>query len=162
MASVLKKLSAFVPTMEDTVGNLDGVVATQAPAVESPITQHADMDEGPVGLGQPAIGEAQPTATAAGSANARLESRHPKAAKAGRRRVADSTGETQRNKDGSLDMRFLRRTGRTMQMSLKLRPDLPDAMKLAAYEEGISLGELMEQMWAAYDLQRHGRRARSS
>ena len=84
-----------------------------------------------------------------------------KSAKSERRRVSEALPGMPRTPFGSLDGRSLRRTGRTLQFSVKLRPELPEAMKVAAYEAGIGLGELIEDMWAAYEQRGQSRKNRT-
>lgn len=117
--SVLKKLSAFVPTMEDTIGNLEPAPETPAPRsiAASPVIAAMATPPRP------------------------------------RRRTA-MLEDRLRTKAGGVDGRSMRRTGRTAMMSLKVRPELPEAMKASAFEDGITLGELMDEMWSAYQARR--------
>lgn len=153
MANVLKKLSAFVPTIEDTVGNLDALpAATTAPVVAEQAGYPSAVDSALVPNSAPhlaAASEGEPASAAQkGKTNPRSN--------AGQRRQDVGGFVTLRNKDGGIDGRSLNRSGRVASLALRLKPELTDAMKLAAYHEGITLGELTERMWAAYTARRQG------
>ena len=164
MANVLKKLSAFVPTMEDTVGNFEPAAATKAPST---------LSQAPVAAApEPAVKEMSRAApavdvdlTAVSTDLGEPDTAKPKGVKskprttAGRREQTDAT-VTLRTKDGGIDGRSLKRTGRYSSLAVKLTFEMTDAMKLAAYEEGITLSELTEQMWAAYLARRQSQGSR--
>jgi hypothetical protein len=123
--SVLKRLAAFVPPPDDTVGTLEAVpIPTVAPAPP------------PVARDAPAADLRPPRAS------------RPRAP---RRRVMPATDALLQTRDGGVDGRSLRRTGRTAMLSVKVRPELPEAMKRAAYEQGLTLGALMDEMWDAWE-----------
>lgn len=142
MSNVLKKLSAFMPTIEDTVGNFEAIPAAQQP-------QPKAEPAAPVAVAQP-VQEQRGAGDAQSSPPAVRE----------RRRKANEFGDRLKIKGGGIDGRSLLRTGRTALMSIKVKTDLPDAMKAVAFEEGITLGELMDDMWAAYQQRRQSRRGR--
>lgn len=127
--TVLKKLKAFVPTLEDTVGTL-----SQPPTL--PAT---------AAIPAPSVASASPAEKRAGQGP--------------RTRRSSLPSDRLHIKSGGTDGRSLRRTGRTALLSLKVHPDLPEAMKQAAFEDGITLGALMDEMWAAFEQRRKRARA---
>lgn len=146
MNGMLKKLAMFAPGPTDTVGNLGaGEAAPPRAAVAAPIEV---VDE--------------PVAE-------RVERERPAPVRErGRAREPEwprkPTGTDQallRTKGGGIDARSLRRTGRTANITLKLRPELVEEMKGMVAEEGITLGALMDEMWSAF-LQKRVQRRRTA
>lgn len=121
--TVLKKLKAFVPTLEDTVGTLSQPATPPAAALPPPSTAGVPPTEKRAGQGP-------------------------------RPRRSALPQDRLHIKSGGTDGRSLRRTGRTALLSLKVHPDLPEAMKQAAFEDGITLGALMDEMWSAFEQRR--------
>lgn len=55
----------------------------------------------------------------------------------------------ERKRSSSGDGRSLRKSGRTAQMNIKVRPDFRAEIEAAARERGILMVELIEQAWEA-------------
>jgi hypothetical protein len=179
---ILKKLGGFLPSVDDTIGNLHAPM----PAIAAvPLAMAAPMEhQPPAPTEAPAAAEPDPRPSAVrepGRDEERERSRardyarewghrpnhdrdwdwandrRPPVRRARPRKEAIESQDVLRTKSGGVDARSLRRTGRTAMMSIKVRPELPEDMKALSYQEGITLGELMDDMWAAL-LQRRGQR----
>lgn len=152
MANVLKKLSAFVPTMEDTVGNLGP--ATAPAAIAENVMAPASAPIVKAEAGDAAAGADADLAVVSNDTGehegAKQQAAKPKPRSSAPRRDQGDGLVTLRTKDGGIDGRCLKRTGRITPLSLRLTPEMADAMKIAAYQEDITLSELTEQMWSEY------------